>query len=69
MFRSEGGAGVGGRTEKARPWAWLTLWYGSWPRMTTLTVFKGVWRDLCVSRYVSLFVLFTMAVGSFVEID
>ena len=46
MFLREGGAGVGGRTEKQRPWAWLRLWYGSWPRMTALTVWRGVWRDL-----------------------
>ncbi len=46
MFFRLGGAAVGGRTEKASPCAWLTLWYGSWPTMTTLTVLKGVWRDL-----------------------
>lgn len=46
MFCSEGGAGVGGRMEKQRPWAWLGPWYGSWPVMTTLTVLRGVCRDL-----------------------
>ncbi len=42
MFTRDGGAGVGGRTEKQRPWAWLRPWYGSWPRITHLTVFRGV---------------------------
>lgn len=48
MFLSEGGAGVGERTEKQRPWAWLKLWYGSWPMMTALTVLNGVCLDLLV---------------------
>ena len=50
MFLSDGGAGVGGRTEKASPCAWLWLWYGSCPTMTTLTVLKGLWRDLRTAR-------------------
>ena len=46
MFLRDGGAAIGGRTEKQRPWAWLRLCYGSWPRITALTVWRGVWRDL-----------------------
>ena len=31
-----------GGTEKLSPTAWPTLWYGSWPMMTTLTCSNGV---------------------------
>lgn len=48
MFFREGGAGVGARTEKDRPWAWLMLWYGSWPIITAFTVSSGVCLDLCL---------------------
>lgn len=37
MFMRLGGGGVGGRTEKARPCAWLGPWYGSCPMITTRT--------------------------------
>ena len=46
MFHSDGSAGVGGRTEKASPCAWFTLWYGSWPTMTALMLGRGVCQDL-----------------------
>src|SRR5690606_10755932 len=42
MFSSDGGTGTPGSTEKHRPWAWPGPWYGSWPRITTLTWSKGV---------------------------
>ena len=34
---SEGGFSSNLGTEKARRLAWFGLWYGSWPRITTLT--------------------------------
>ena len=37
MFPRLGGGGTPGLTEKQRPWAWPGPWYGSWPRITTLT--------------------------------
>src|SRR5690606_35354230 len=42
MLSSDGGTGTPGSTEKHRPWAWPGPWYGSWPRITTLTWSNGV---------------------------
>src|SRR5438270_11551998 len=42
MLASEGGGLIGGLTEKHRPWAWPSSWYGSWPSSSTLTLSYGV---------------------------
>ena len=42
MLSSDGGTGTPGGTEKHRPCAWPAPWYGSWPRITTLTWSNGV---------------------------
>jgi hypothetical protein len=36
-----GGGEISFRTEKLRPCAWFSPWYGSCPRMTTLTSFNS----------------------------
>ena len=42
IFRSDGGSFTPGATENAKPCAWPGPWYGSCPRMTTLTRSSGV---------------------------
>ena len=50
MFRSDGGNGVPSCTLKHSPCACPGPWYGSWPRMTTLTWSMGVcWNALKIS--------------------
>ena len=41
IFFSEGGSLLPDWTEKLKPWAWFLAWYGSWPKIITLTVLNG----------------------------
>jgi hypothetical protein len=43
MFSNDGGKGMPLFTEKHSPLACPAPWYGSWPRITTLTLSKGQW--------------------------
>ena len=50
IFRKEGGQTTPCDTENAKPWACPRPWYGSWPKMTTLTALGTHERNAASSK-------------------